>query len=120
MTYDEITKIMCELHDPKEVALNKAFSYGVYIIQTLKEITAEVSRIFAVMRAKGTCGFDDVHNFKKKYCFISRAGDYTGDNNRVINFGYGGNNMDIAQALETISGLCAFAYDEEGGDNANE
>lgn len=116
MNYDEITKIMCKVHDPKEVALNKAFSYGVYIIQTLKEITAEVARIFAVMRATGTCGFDDVHNFIKKYCFNS----YAGDNNRVINFGYGGNNMDIAQALTTISGLYAFAYDEEDNDNANE
>ena len=28
MTYDEITKIMRKVHDPKEVALNKAFSYG--------------------------------------------------------------------------------------------
>lgn len=120
MTYDEITEIMCKVHDPKEVALNKAFSYGVYIIQTLKEITAEVARIFAVMRATGTCGFDDVHNFIKKYCFNSYAGDNTGDNNRVINFGYGGNNMDIAQALTTISGLYAFAYDEEDNDNANE
>lgn len=26
MTYDEITEIMCKVHDPKEVALNKAFS----------------------------------------------------------------------------------------------
>nr|DAH38976.1 MAG TPA: hypothetical protein [Caudoviricetes sp.] len=120
MTYDEITKIMCKVHDPKEVALNKAFSYGVYIIQTLKEITAEVARICGDMRSTHICEPDDVRNFINKYCFISRAGDYTGSNNRVLNFGYGGNNMDIAQALTTILGLYAFAYDEEDNDNANE
>ena len=120
MTYDEITKIMCKVHDPKELAIEKASSYEEYIIQTLKEITAEVARICGDMRATGICGFDDVHNFIKKYCFISRAGDYTGSNNKVINFGYGGNNMDIAQALTTILGLYAFAYDEEDNDNANE
>lgn len=35
MTYDEITKIMREVHDPKKIAFDKAFSYEVYIIQTL-------------------------------------------------------------------------------------
>ena len=120
MTYDEITKIMREVHNPKKIAFDKAFSYEMYIIQTLKEITAEVARIFANIRATHICELSDVHNFIKKYCFNSYAGDNTGDNNRVINFGYGGNNMDIAQALTTISGLYAFAYGEEGNGNANE
>lgn len=72
------------------------------------------------MRATHICELSDVHNFIKKYCFISSAGNSTGGKNRIIDFGYGGNYMDIAQALETISGLYAFAYDEEGGDNADE
>lgn len=120
MTYNEITEIMCKVHDPRKLALEKASAYEEYIVQKLQEITAEVARICGNMRSTQICELDDVHDFVRKYCFPSYAGDYTGDNNTVINFGYGGNDMDIAQAITTIFSLYAVAYGEEDSNNANE
>ena len=120
MTYDEITKIMKKVHDPKELAKEKARAYETYILQILKNVEAIIPCLFSKIRSREICDRTELYDFIGKYCFNSKAGDYMGDITTVIDFGYGGNNMGIAQALTTILGLYAFAYDEEDNNNADE
>lgn len=120
MTYDEITEIMRKEFDPKKLAIEKARAYETYIIQILKDCEVVIPCLFSKIRSMEICDRTELYDFIGKYCFESQSGDYKGDENTVIDFGYGGNCMDIAQALTTIFSLYEFAYGKEDNSNANE
>ena len=120
MTYDEITKIMRRGYDQKELAIEKARAYETYILQILKNVEVIIPCLFSKIRSREICDRTELYDFIGQYCFNSKAGDYMGDNNTVIDFGYGGNKMDIAQALSTIFELYEFVYGKDDNNNANE
>lgn len=98
---EELSKIMNRTIDPKQLALEQAEAYKGYICNKLSELIAEVADV-----SENT----NVKKFEEKYCFDSQSGDYAGQDNCVIDFGYRGN-ADIVEALTKIVRLYRYARD---------
>lgn len=118
--YDRFLQIMTQQYDPKKIALEKADAYLEYIIHIFDSLSAWIAATFNTIREMHTGDIKDIQRFCDDCCFRSCAGDYTGDNNTVINFGYGGKDMDIEEALKEVFSLYKFAYDMKDNNDANE
>jgi hypothetical protein len=99
MKKDELSKIMNKTIDPKQLAFEQAEAYRGYIYSKLSDLMAEIADV-----DENT----DVEKFAEKYCFDSSSGDYMGQDNCVIDFGYG-DNADIVEALTKIVSLYRYA-----------
>lgn len=99
MKREELSKIMNKTIDPKQLALEQAEAYKGYICNKLSELIAEVADVSEIT---------DVKKFAEKYCFDSQSGDYAGQDNCVIDFGYK-DNADIVEALTKIVSLYRYA-----------
>lgn len=89
MTKNDITKIMNQTFNPKDIAKEKHDAYKKYIISVLSNIVKEIEK----------------ENYKrvKDFCFDSPAGDGYGKDNSVIDFGLEGNSMDIVEAINMLT-----------------
>lgn len=99
MKKEELFKIMTRTIDPKQLALEQAEAYKGYICNKLSELIAEVADVDE---------HTDVEKFAEKYCFDSQSGDYGGQDNCVIDFGYK-DYTDIVEALTKIVSLYRYA-----------
>lgn len=99
MKKDELFKIMNKIIDPKQLALEQAEAYKSYIHSKLNDLMAEIADV-----DENT----DVEKFAEEYCFDSSSGDDWGQDNCVIDFGYG-DNADIVEALTKIVSLYRYA-----------
>ncbi len=104
MKKDELSKIMNKTIDPKQLALEQAEAYKGYICNKLSELITEVADVSEITNVK---------KFAEKYCFDSLSGDYGGQDNCVIDFGYR-DNADIVEALTKIVSLYKYAKGLDG------
>lgn len=88
MTKNDITKMMEEVHSPKELARKKYEAYKTYVLQVLDNVKQEIERE----------SFSNI----EKYLFESPSGDGWGLDNHCIDFGINNRVMDIYDACQML------------------